>query len=91
MKMRKVMGGKFTTERENQEIISCIDDGVMGNQLVLTDVSICNLGDNEINVIINGGSKIPVDTDEILSLQDLDVRTVVIVEKGSTIKILGLC
>ena len=91
MNYKKVMGGKFTTKEENQEMLSSIDDGIEGNVLILTDVTICNLGVTEINVIINRGSKIPIDSEEILSLGDLTVKSLVVVEKGSIIKFLGLC
>ena len=46
---------------------------------------------NEINVIINGGTRIPIDANEILSLEDLVVGSIIVVEQGSTVKFLGLC
>ena len=91
MKLKKVIGGKFTTNQANQDLMTTVDDGIENNVLLLTNVSICNLGDSEINVIINGGNLIPIDVNEILSLDDLVVKSLVVVEQGSTVKFLGLC
>ena len=91
MKLKKVIGGKFTTKQANQDLMATVDDGIENNVLLLTNVSICNMGDNEINVIINGGNQIPIDANEILSLEDLVVGSIIVVEQGSTVKFLGLC
>lgn len=91
MKFKKVIGGKFITKMENEDLMLTVDDGIENNVLLLTNVSICNIGNNEINVIINGGTQIPIDVNEILSLEDLVVKSIVVVEKGSTVKFLGLC
>ncbi len=90
MKLKKVIGGKFTTNKPNQDLMTTVDDGIENNVLLLTNVSICNMGDNEINVIINGGTRIPIDVNEILSLEDLVVKSIIVVEEGSTVKFLGL-
>ena len=91
MKLKKVIGGKFITNKPNQDLMTTVDDGIKNNILLLTNVSICNMGDNEINVIINGGTQIPIDANEILSLEDLVVGSIIVVEKGSAVKFLGLC
>ena len=91
MKLKKVIGGKFTTNKPNQDLMTIVDDGIENNVLLLTNVSICNMGDNEINVIINGGNQIPIDANEILSLEDLVVGSIIVVEQGSIVKFLGLC
>ena len=91
MKLKKVIGGKFTTKQANQDLMTTVDDGVENNVLLLTNVSICNMGDNEINVISNGRTQIPIDANEILSLEDLVVGSIIVVEQGSTVKFLGLC
>ena len=91
MKLKKVIGGKFTTKQANQDLMATVDDGIENNVLLLTNVSICNMGDNEINVIINDGTQIPIDTNEILSLEDIVVGSIIVVEQGSTVKFLGLC
>ena len=91
MRLKKVIGGKFTTKQANQDLMTTVDDGIENNVLLLTNVSICNMGDNEINVIINGGTQIPIGANEILSLEDLVVGSIIVVEQGSTVKFLGLC
>ena len=91
MKLQKVIGGKFTTKQVNQDLMTTVDDGIENNVLLLTNVSIYNMSDNEINVIINGGTQIPIGANEILSLEDLVVGSIIVVEKGSTVKFLGLC
>ena len=91
MRLKKVIGGKFTTDKVNQDLITTVDDGIENSVLLLTNVSICNLGDNEINVIINGGTQIPIGANEILSLEDLVVGSIIVVEQGSTVRFLGLC
>ena len=91
MKLKKVIGGKFTTNKPNQDLMTTVDDGVENNVLLLTNVSICNIGSNEINVIINGGTRIPIDANEILSLEDLVIGSIIVVEQGSTVRFLGLC
>ena len=91
MKLKKVIGGKFTTNKPNQDLMTTVDDRIENNVLLLTNVSICNMGNNEINVIINGGAQIPIDANEILSLEDLVVGSIIVVEQGSTVKFLGLC
>ena len=91
MKLKKVIGGKFTTNKPSQDLMTKVDDGIENNVLLLTNVSICNMGNNEINVIINGGTQIPIDANEILSLEDLVVGSIIVVEQESTVKFLGLC
>lgn len=91
MKLKKVIGGKFTTKQANQDLMTSVDDGIENNVLLLTNVSICNIGSNEINVIINGGTRIPIGANEVLSLEDLVVGSIIVVEQGSTVRFLGLC
>ena len=91
MKLKKVIGGKFTTKQANQDLMATVDDGIENNVLLLTNVSICNIGSNEINVIINGGTRIPIGANEVLSLEDLVVGSIIVVEQGSTVRFLGLC
>ena len=79
MKLQKVIGGKFITKQANQDLMTTVDDGIENNVLLLTNVSICNMGDNEINVIINGGTQIPIDANEILSLEDLVIGSIILV------------
>ena len=75
---KKVRGGKVTTNIANQNILD-IEQGL--NRKV-TNVSIVNLGLEEIHVIINDGDMIPIDSNETLNLGDLVIDTIIVVEKG---------
>lgn len=83
---KKVRGGKVTTSIANQNILD-IEPGL--NRKV-TNVSIVNLGLEEIHVIINDGDMIPIDSNETLNLGDLVIDTIIVVEKGATVKFIGV-
>ena len=83
---KKVRGGKVTTSRANQNILD-IEQGL--NRKV-TNVSIVNLGLEEIHVIINNGDMIPIDSNETLNLGDLVIDTIIVVEKDATVKFIGV-
>lgn len=84
--IKKVRGGKVTTIVANQNIIDRED----GLNRILKNVSVVNLGLDEIHVIVNGGDILTLDSNETLNLGDLEVDTVVVVEKGSTVKYIGV-
>ena len=83
---KKVRGGKVTTSRANQNILD-IEQGL--NRKV-TNVSIFNLWLEEIHVIINDGDMLPIDSNETLNLGNLVIDTIIVVEKGSTVKFIGV-
>ena len=83
---KKVRGGKVTTSRANQNILD-IEQGL--NRKV-TNVSIVNLGLEEIHVIIKDGDMLPIDSNETLNLGDLVIDTIIVVEKGATVKFIGV-
>lgn len=72
---------KITTSHDNQEII--VDGSI------LLQVTIFNRTENEINVIINQGETIPLDAEESLSLGNIEIFSIIIVEMGSTVKYIG--
>ena len=84
--VKKVRGGKVTTTVANQNIIDRED----GLNRILKNVSVVNLGLDEIHVIVNGGDMLALDSNETLNLGDLEVDTLVVVEEGSTIKYIGV-
>ena len=84
--VKKVRGGKVTTTVANQNIIDRED----GLNRILKNVSVVNLGLNEIHVIVNGGDMLALDSNETLNLGDLEVDTLVVVEKGSIVKYIGV-
>ena len=83
---KKVRGGKVTTDRANQNILD-VDQGLNRK---LTNVSIVNLGLEEIRVIINDGDKLPIDSNETLNLGDLVIDSIIVVEKGAIVKFIGV-
>ena len=76
--VKKVRGGKVTTTVANQNII----DREEGINRILKNVSVVNLGLDEIHVIVNGGDMLALDSNETLNLGDLEVDTLVVVEKN---------
>ena len=84
--IKKVRGGKVTTTVANQNII----DREEGINRILKNVSVVNLGLDEIHVIVNGGDMLALDSNETLNLGDLEVDTLVVVEEGSTVKYIGV-
>lgn len=83
---KKVRGGKVTTSIANQNIL----DVEQGLNRKVTNVSIVNLGLEEIHVIINDGDMIPIDSNETLNLGDLVIDTIIVVEKDATVKFIGV-
>ena len=84
--VKKVRGGKVTTTVANQNIIDRED----GLNRILKNVSVVNLGSNEIHVIVNGGDMLALDSNETLNLGALEVDTLVVVEEGSIVKYIGV-
>ena len=80
--MKPIKGGKIVTTVENQELIAEGDS--------LKKVVIHNLSEDEINIIINKGNKIPISSDEAIRLGTLKVISIVVVEKGSTVRYIGV-
>lgn len=83
---KKVRGGKVTTSRANQNIL----DVEQGLNRKVTNVSIVNLGLEEIHVIINDGDMLPIDSNETLNLGNLVIDTIIVVEKDATVKFIGV-
>lgn len=80
--LQPIKGGKITTIEANQELIT---EGES-----LKKVTIINLTNREINVIVNLGNQIPMSAKESLSLGELKVVSIIIVEKDSTVKYIGV-
>lgn len=83
----KVRGKVVTTEKENQEILS---DGNEGTIESITNVQVQNMGEGEINVIFNDGDKILKRANETLSLGNVIIESIVVVESGSKVRYIGL-
>ena len=83
---KKVRGGKVTTNIANQNIL----DVEQGLNRKVTNVSIVNLGLEEIHVIINDGDMLPIDSNETLNLGNLVIDSIIVVEKGAIVKFIGI-
>ena len=83
---KRIRGGKVTTNIANQNIL----DVEPSLDIKVTNVSIVNLGLEEIHVIINDGDMLPIDSNETLNLGDLVIDTKIVVEKGATVKFIGV-
>ena len=83
----KVRGKVVTTEKEYQEVLS---DGNEGTIESITNVQVQNMGEGEINVIFNDGDKILMRTNETLSLGNVIIESIVVVESGSKVRYIGL-
>ena len=83
----KVRGKVVTTEKENQEILS---DGNEGTIESITNVQVQNMGEGEINVVFNDGDKILIRANETLSLGNVVIESIVVVESGSKVRYIGL-
>ena len=84
--IKKVRGGKVTTNVANQNIIDREEE----INRILKNVSVVNLGLDEIHVIVNGGDMLALDSNETLNLGDLEVDTLVVAERDSTVKYIGV-
>lgn len=83
--MKHIHGQIIETEVENQDIFKYNRK----YQLILRQVKIRNLGENRIHVIINGGDKLPLDSEETLVFGDLAIASLVVVESGSIVRYAG--
>lgn len=75
-----VKGGRFITTYEKQEIIS----------VPMEQVTIFNESENEITLRINNGELIPLEYGESLSFGDIVIESIVIIEKNSMVKLIGI-
>lgn len=76
-----IISDKVTTTNHNQELISYNN--------IITQVTIFNQSENEVNVIINQGEVIPLDIGESLSLGNIKIFSIIVIEAESTIKYIG--
>lgn len=86
MAFKKVRGGKVTTKVAYENII----DREEGINRILKNVSVVNLGNSEIHIIINDGDELPLDSNETLNLGEVTVDTLVVKEVGSIVKYIGV-
>lgn len=86
MRHKKVKGGEFVTKVANENVL----DREEGKNTVLTNVTIINMSVDRIHVVINGGDELPLDSGETMTLGDLVIDSIVVVESGSTVRYIGV-
>ena len=86
MRHKKVKGGEFVTKVANENVL----DREEGKNTVLTNVTIINMSVDRIHVVINKGDELPLDSGETMTLGDLVIDSIVVVESGSTVRYMGV-
>ena len=86
MRHKKVKGGEFVTKVANENVL----DREEGKNTVLTNVTIINMSVDRIHVVINGGDELPLDNGEAMTLGDLVIDSIVVVESDSTVRYMGV-
>lgn len=86
MRHKKVKGGEFVTKVANENVL----DREEGKNTILTNVTIINMSEDRIHVIINGGDELPLDNGETMTLGDLAIDSIVVVESGSIVRYMGV-
>lgn len=83
----KVRGKVVTTAKEREEILS---DGNPNTVESIVNVSVQNMDAVDIHFIFNGGDEILVEAGEVLSLGDIRIDSIVVVENGVKVRYIGL-
>lgn len=83
----KVRGKVVTTVKEREEILS---DGNPNTVESIVNVSVQNMDSIDVHFIFNGGDEILVEAGEVLSLGDIRIDSIVVVENGVKVRYIGL-
>ena len=83
----KVRGKVVTTAKEREEILS---DGNPNTVESIVNVSVQNMDSVDVHFIFNGGDEILVEAGEVLSLGDIRIDSIVVVENGVKVRYIGL-
>ena len=83
----KVRGKAVTTAKEREEILS---DGNPNTVESIVNVSVQNMDAVDVHFIFNGGDEILVEAGEVLSLGDIRIDSIVVVENGVKVRYIGL-
>ena len=83
----KVRGKVVTTAKEREEILS---DGNPNTVESIVNVSFQNMDSADVHFIFNGGDEILVEAGEVLSLGDIRIDSIVVVENGVKVRYIGL-
>lgn len=86
MRHKKIKGGEFVTKVANENVLDREEE----KNTVLTNVTIVNMSVDRIHVVINGGDELPLDSGETMTLGDLAIDSIVVVESGSIVRYMGV-
>lgn len=85
--MKKIAGKHVVTSEENMELIS---DNKRITVEFVTNFVFQNMGEGNIHIIINKGDEILVLPGETVKLGDVKVFSLVVVEKNSEVRYMGI-
>ena len=83
----KVRGKVITTSTEREEILSDNNPNTVER---IYNVSVQNMDYADVHFIFNGGDEILVEAGEVLSLGDISIESIVVVENGVKVRYIGL-
>lgn len=83
----KVRGKVITTSTEREEILS--DNNVSTIERIY-NVSVQNMDAVDVHFIFNGGDEILVEAGEVLSLGDISIESIIVVESGVKVRYIGI-
>ena len=83
----KVRGKVITTSTEREEILS--DNNVSTIERIY-NVSVQNMDAVDVHFIFNGGDEILVEVGEVLSLGDISIESIIVVESGVKVRYIGI-
>ena len=83
----KVRGKVITTSTEREEILS--DNNVSTIERIY-NVSVQNMDAVDVHFIFNEGDEILVEAGEVLSLGDISIESIIVVENGVKVRYIGI-
>ena len=83
----KVRVKVITTSTEREEILSDNNPNTVER---IYNVSVQNMDSADVHFIFNGGDEILVEAGEVLSLGDISIESIVVVENGVKVRYIGL-
>ena len=83
----KVRGKVITTSTEREEILS--DNNISTIERIY-NVSVQNMDAVDVHFIFNGGDEILVEAGEVLSLGDISIESIIVVENGVKVRYIGI-
>lgn len=88
MKKRRIIGKEVVTSEPNEEILGDNDNSSVESVYNLT---VCNMGSDVANLVINEGSPVALYSGESLTLpEDIIVSSIVVIEPSSAIRYMGI-